>query len=101
MYTEGANDSLELMSLRGFYNLPKSMQHGVLVDYFVSVGIYPLVIPTVNAYWTFKVIKTIPADLIETPPFKNVDASDYATLLEAMTTSIKKADELRNEVLNR
>jgi hypothetical protein len=80
-----------------FYLLPESMQYAVHVDFFDSVGIYPLVIPTINAYWTFKIIKTIPVNLIETPPYKNVDASDYQTLSEARTAAIEKANEIYNK----
>jgi hypothetical protein len=88
---------MEVYVSDNFDILPNSMKYGVFVDYFDSVGIYPLVIPTVNAYWTFKVIKTIPADLIVTPPFKNVDASDYSTLLEARTAAIEKSNEIYNK----
>ena len=75
-----------------FDDLPDSMKYGVLVDYFDSVFIDV----NVRKYRTSGRFFYTIFD-IKNKSYQNV----LDTRLEAMTASIEKADELRNEVLNK
>ena len=70
-----------------FKHLPKSMRYGVLVDYFDSVGIDIDIYTTIHGFDFM--IKT------------NIFGGYFETRPEARTASIEKANELRNEVLNK
>ena len=70
-----------------FEKLPSSFKHGVLVDYFDSVGIDIEIYTTIHGFDFM--IKT------------NIFGGYFETRAEARTAAIEKADELRNEVLNK
>ena len=72
----------------GFNLLPESMQYGVLVDYFDSVGIEIYNLKTIS-------------ELLDKKNKKCYYIEELNTRPEARTQAIEKADELRNEVLNK
>ena len=71
-----------------FYKLPKSMQYGLLEDYFDSVLIRISINQHNGAYWYD----------IQSPFF---EFGKVKTRTESRTAAIEKANELRNEVLNK
>lgn len=73
-----------------FYTLIPSMKYGVLVDYFDSVGI-DIVDNIDSCANDFRHLSKV--------DFKYIDA--HNTRPEARTASIEKANELRNEELNK
>tara|TARA_R110000737_G_scaffold140400_1_gene171188 strand:- start:85 stop:426 length:342 start_codon:yes stop_codon:yes gene_type:complete len=79
-----------------FNLLTKSMQYGVLVDYFDSVGI------EIEIYKDYDLSDT-PATFIGWIFFIEDYNGDkwFKTRAEARTASIEKANELRNKVLNK
>mgnify|MGYP003655106637 FL=1 len=91
-YTEGANNSLELTCLKEFYNLPPSMQYGVLVDYFDSVKIFIQIETRIFD-------KEHPCYIYSKTVYNRVGC--FNTRPEARTAAIEKAKELRNEALNK
>ena len=66
----------------------ESMQYGVLEDYFDSVGIRISINQYNSTYWYD----------IQSPFF---DCDELKTRPEARTAAIEKANELRNETLNK
>ena len=56
-------------------------------------SLYAIIIPTVTMHWTFKTM-TIVNDMIETPPYKNVDGNDYNTFKEAELACLTKLIEI-------
>ena len=73
-----------------FYNLQESMKYGVLEDYFDSVGAYVEILQIDQGkefYWAIN-------------DDEMTDGSEE-TRPEARTAAIEKANELRNEVLNK
>ena len=85
-----------------FYLLPDLMKYGVLVDYFDSVGL-PI---TIGVYtirineakdWCFQIVGNKHSNQNKLISFERF----YNTRPKARTAAIEKADELRNEVLNK
>ena len=85
-----------------FYRLQSEYQYGVLVDYFDSVGL-PI---TIGVYtirineakdWCFQIVGNKHSNQNKLISFERF----YNTRPEARTEAIKKANELRNEVLNK
>jgi len=74
-----------------FTELSKSMQYGVLEDYFDSVGI------NIEITNDNKDIKTFWIDINA----KEIDSVELNSRPEARIAAIEKANELRNEVLNK
>lgn len=56
-------------------------------------NLYSISIPTINMAWTFKTM-TVVEGIIEVPPYKHVDATDYSTIEEADLERLKKLIEL-------
>tara|TARA_R110000782_G_scaffold150690_1_gene243385 strand:+ start:752 stop:1144 length:393 start_codon:yes stop_codon:yes gene_type:complete len=87
--------------LEDFYDLPKSMQYGVLVDYFDSVGV---IIETPfywgGNWWKYE-ISTRELSCSEEEYVTNLRASKegFKTRPEARPEAIKKANEIRNKQL--
>ena len=80
-----------------FYTLTPSMQYGVLVDYFNSVKIH-LEIQNRVIGWNNKDIEYRPCYTTQ----EGVDFGiHFKAIPEARTQAIEKANELRNEVLNK
>ncbi len=52
-------------------------------------NLYTVIIPTITMYWTFKTM-TVVEGMVEVPPYKHVDAYDYATREEAELECLKK-----------
>tara|TARA_R110000824_G_scaffold187984_3_gene369284 strand:+ start:1083 stop:1421 length:339 start_codon:yes stop_codon:yes gene_type:complete len=83
--------------LNEFYKQIYSMQYGVLVDYFDSVKIH-LEIQNRVVGWNNKDIEYRPCYTTQ----EGVDFGiHFKTRPEARTAATEKADELRNEVLNK
>mgnify|MGYP003667005304 FL=1 len=76
-----------------FYNLQESMKYGVLVDYFDSVGNRITINAGVSQFWV-----DIYTDLLKDISW---DSEMLDTRKEAIDVAIEKANELRNEVLNK
>ena len=72
-----------------FYELPNSMQYGVYVDYFDSVGII------IEITTDHKKIPTFWVDINN----KQVDDIELNTRQESRTKAIEKANEIYNEKL--
>ena len=101
VYTEDA-------SLREFLSVPKSMQYGVLVDYFDSVGIQIGIEFFDNSRATgfdYQILTENDRDFDDEncmDSAKVYSGNDYIGLRSgARTEAIKKADELRNKALNK
>ena len=77
-------------AIESFYNLPKSMQCGVYVDFFDSFGIKISIINISDAYWF--VINNV-----NTTGKKDRYECKYMSRPEARTTAIEKANEIYNE----
>lgn len=84
-----------------WYKIPQSMQYGVYVDFFKSVGmiidIYPLIdydenVYTEILYWMTRVIS-----LNEEIKEDDSDENEYKTRQEARVKAIEKANEIYNE----
>ena len=75
-----------------FDDLPDSMKYGVLVDYFDSVKIFIQIETRIFD-------KEHPCYIYSKTVYNRVGC--FNTRLEARIESIKKADELRNKVLNK
>lgn len=56
-------------------------------------SLYAVIIPTVTMHWTFKTM-TVLEGMVEVPPYKHVDATDYSTYEEAETACLKKLIEI-------
>ena len=52
--------------------------------------LHPVIIPTINFYWTFKIIdiQCNPYDRIERPPYKGVHDIDYQTYEECLEEAL-------------
>ena len=59
-------------------------------------GLVPVIIPTVNVFWTYKVVRCLEGE-VEFPPYKDVCAYDYSTYegaeLECLREMIKMVNE--------
>tara|TARA_R110000782_G_scaffold229929_1_gene316248 strand:+ start:593 stop:937 length:345 start_codon:yes stop_codon:yes gene_type:complete len=75
------------------YKLPQSMQYGVYVDFFDSVGIY------ISLDWYKSIIKD--SEYFETDINNHIDSKRFKTRPEARKSAIEKANELHNEFLNK
>jgi hypothetical protein len=56
-------------------------------------NLYAIIIPTITMHWTFKTM-TVIEGMVEAPPYKHVDAHDYATQEEAELACLKKLIEI-------
>ena len=75
----------------------KSMRYGVLEDYFDSVGVN-IEIQNRVIGWNYKEVEYLPCCIT----LKGFDFGiHFKTRPEARTAAIEKANELRNEVLNK
>jgi hypothetical protein len=77
--------------LEAFYTQPQSMQYGVYVDFFDSVGI------NIEITNDNKDIKTFWVDINA----KETDDVELNSRPEARTAAVEKANELRNAQLNK
>jgi hypothetical protein len=59
-------------------------------------NLYAIIIPTITMHWTFKTM-TVIEGMVEAPPYKHVDAHDYATQEEAELACLKKLIEIVKE----
>jgi hypothetical protein len=50
-------------------------------------NIHIVLIPTITMYWTFKICN-LGNELIEVPPYKNINANDYSTYEEALEAGL-------------
>ncbi len=98
---ENAGSVINAFYPYNFDQLPDSMQYGVLVDYFDSVGVYFDAFPVFDydkrnytkvSYWIYNFI--VLGDLNE-----DVSDEEFKTRPEARTKAIEKANEIRNEQL--
>lgn len=55
--------------------------------------LYGIILPTVTMNWTFKTV-TVVQSLVEVPPYKDVDGSDYSTYEEAELACLQKLIEI-------
>ena len=75
--------------------------HGVLAPLYQQVfkwfmdrhKLYGIIIPTINMYWTFKIM-TVTQDMVEIPPYKEVDSIDYNLYESAELACLKKLIEI-------
>lgn len=61
--------------------------------------LYGIVIPTITMNWTFKTM-TVVEEEVEVPPYKNVQAEDYATHEKAELALLKKLIKLAEDNRN-
>ena len=100
-------DNLDAYGDLTWEQYPLSMQWGVYVDYFDSVGIYVTEIP----HWYkgvksfrigFHILKGCVVNSLFVRPGNDVyNFIEFKTRPEARTGAIEKANELRNETLNK
>jgi hypothetical protein len=70
----------------GFYELPESMQYGIYVDFFDSVGLFPNIMPLINDN-NERVFQSYQDE-------NHIQTFD--TRLEARAAAIQKANEIYN-----
>lgn len=63
----------------------QSLLHKWLLDIH---GYYVIVIPTVTADWTFKIINTLKKDSMEVPPYTDVCGEDFSTYEAALEAGL-------------
>jgi len=71
----------------------KSTTQQLLIDWVLkNYHLHLIIIPTVTGHYTFKWIdvQLDPENVIERPPYKNVDSSDYNTTTRAKEAAINK-----------
>ena len=69
----------------------KSTTPQLAIDWVLeNYHLHLIIIPTVTGHYTYKWIdvQSDPENLIERPPYKNVDSSDYNTISEAKEAAI-------------
>ena len=95
-YTENANESLELMCLRNLYSLTESMQYGVYVDFFDSVGIYILN----KRFGNFKIFNLWYFSIqdSEAVHISNYRENTFDSRPETRIKAIEKANEIYNKL---
>lgn len=79
-------NEIELLGEENFYELPFSMQWGVYLEYFDSVGLNPNIYRYSENKW-------------EAYQFDLSDGEFYQTMKKAQQEALKKACEIRNEQL--
>ena len=91
-FNEEINDFDRRITLSIFYTEKNSMQYGVYVDFFDSVELFIQIETRIFD-------KEHPCYIYSKTVYNRVGC--FNTRQEARTEAIKKADELRNEVLNK
>jgi hypothetical protein len=97
-YSENVEFKGEVLYLEEFYILPFSMQYGVLVDWFDSVGVYILIkrlysIPMENDVWYFIITNKEGVYFNSTLDKENKSE----TRPQARQKAIEKANEIYNK----
>jgi hypothetical protein len=80
-----------IKQLKSINEKPTTQQ--LIIDWVLKTfHLHLIIIPTVTGHYTFKWIdvQLDPENVIERPPYKNVDSSDYNTTTQAKEAAINK-----------